>query len=175
LRALILLLFLIPLLDLGLLVFLARAMGRPATLLWLGSACAAGGVLVLAARQGLRGGRPGLRRASAPISPFRFLAYLAAGALLIFPGPLTDLAAILLLIPSVRGLLTKLLALRLLGSSLFRLPQNPYDIRGDGDFPRSHPHRHGPPGTRMREAEFEVVDEPRDPSDPPGPGPKATA
>ena len=157
------LLILLPAVDIALSIILARTLPRPLVLLWIGLACVAGGVLILSARNALRHSRAGgLDLALAA----RQLVRLVAGALLLFPGPLSDIVAALLVFPRSRQRLTTWVLSRTLGISSNLFSKMTYESSWPGNlapdvFPRT-PRKEG----YVRDAEFEVVSEAEDP--PPG-------
>lgn len=170
--AFILLLIAAPLLELALLIKLGQALGFwPVMALVIGTAI--GGALLIRAQ-----GFSMLRRMMDAVEPQRPQLQpvidggllVAAGVLLILPGPITDTLGLLLLLPPVRWLVAK----RFLRSAVVL---HRVDIRGFGRRPsdparnaadsQSPPARDGP----VIEGEFERVDEPGD-RRPAGSGPE---
>ena len=161
LRLIPLLLILLPALDIALSILLARSLPRPLIIVWIAASCLAGGLLILSARSGLRRPRPGALDLALAA---RQLARLVAGLLLLFPGPLSDLVAALLVFPRSRQRLTAWLLARTLGITPSLLEKMVYGnawppMPRDGAFP-------GPlrKDAYVRDAEFEVV---RDGDEPP--------
>jgi len=158
---LILLLILLPALDLALCVILAGSLPRPLVLAWLAAASIAGGFLILKARKSLRLPRAGALDLALSAREF---VRLAAGLLLLFPGPLSDLVAAILLVPRSRQRLTTWLLSRALGMSL-----TPWKGRNyEGSWPRGPADGAAPAPRRkdeyVRDAEFEVVSDGEEPS-----------
>lgn len=167
-----LLMLLLPFVDLVVLVRLGKVVGLPITLLYLGVTALLG--LLLCKRPQLMAallfGKTNATGEFREVPLGAVLACLAAGALLLFPGPLSDLLAGLLLIPPLRT--------RLLRWSLSRMLRGTQwedafesETRGyDNARPREEPDDAGedapwPDGSKgpVRDAEFEVL--PRDTED----------
>lgn len=100
------------------LIEVGSRLGPGATLLWLGLAAMAGGMLIRA--EGFAAMRRFEAAAASGESPaaemMASMARLLAGLLLIFPGFLTDGLAVALLIPAIRRLMAKA-AIRRFGAS----------------------------------------------------------
>lgn len=98
------LLFVVAIVELGLLAILGSVIGSLATFGWVVASAIVGGTI--ARREGaraLQGWQAATARGELPTAELGERALLVlAGALLIIPGPLTDIAALSLLIPPVR-------------------------------------------------------------------------
>jgi UPF0716 protein FxsA len=102
-----LLLALVPLIELGLLVWLADMTNWRVPFAWVIISGCIGTWLIRTHGLRRRGASPSTR------SPIFGLTALAAGVLLLIPGILTDLLAVLFLIPATRRVMLAILALKL--------------------------------------------------------------
>ena len=147
---------LFPALDIALTILLARNIPRPVVLLWIAASCLAGGFLILSIRKGLRHPRPmALDLALAA----RQLVRLVTGLLLLFPGPLSDILAALLVFPRSRQKLTAWVLSRTIGISPITFDQSIYErhrSRDPGEGALRGPLRKD---GYVRDAEFEVVND----------------
>jgi UPF0716 protein FxsA len=136
----------LPIAELTLLVLAGDAIGAGPTLGLLALAALAG-ILILRGHgpASARRVRDALRRGEAPVAEvFDTAAIFLAGVLLIIPGFITDLVAILLLLPPVRALLRVILAARLAGKVEAHVYARTKTIDGDfhevgGTLPRRDP------------------------------------
>ena len=107
-------LLLVPVVEIAVAVAVARGIGGGPTVLLVLLGCAAGLVLLrregLGAVRDLRGRRPG---SLAPAAAADRALKVVAALLLVFPGLLTDVAGLLLLLPPVRGAVAAVLGRRL--------------------------------------------------------------
>ena len=154
LRLIPILILLLPPLDIALTLLVARSLPRPLVLLWIALSCLLGGFLILSARSGLRHPKAGALDIALAA---RQLVRLVAGVLLLFPGPLSDLLAALLVFPRSRQRMTAWALSRTLG-----VTPSLFEKMGYGDaWPPLPPGGAfgGPPRKEgyVRDAEFEVV------------------
>jgi UPF0716 protein FxsA len=160
LRWLLPLLILLPFIDIALLIILARTLPRPWILLWVALACVAGGLLVVTSRAGLRG--PATRVPDLGLAA-RQLLRLGAGMLLLFPGPLSDVLALLLIVPRSRRRIAGWLVTRALGFSISSLGKRTY-TDPEPWAPAGDRRAAGRPGEQpFRDVEFEVLGDIEDP------------
>lgn len=166
------LLILFPALDIALTILLVRNLPRPVILLWIAASCLAGGILILSIRGGLRHPKP--MALDLALAARRF-ARLVAGLLLLFPGPLSDILAALLVFPRSRQRLTTWVLSRTLGISPTTFDRSLYEgLRSRDPGGGAYPGRLRKDGY-VRDAEFEVVnDGEKAPPEPEGRQPGAT-
>ena len=150
---------LVPVLELVLLIKIGQWVGVLPTLALVGTTAVTGALIIsqqsfTVLRQTLEAmgeGRPPL----APVLNGLFL--ILAGALLLTPGLITDVAALLLLVPPIRRVIARRSVERLLRTATVRVHEY-----GDGPASASDTPRRPPAGTAdgpVIEGEFERLDE----------------